>query len=83
MSLYTVIEIEIVLDQGPTSAPFRHRHLIWYVPEEKLRVLLKHPTTPGKPVLGTDKGDQLEPPSLDTSNSISVIAARQRSFIVG
>tara|TARA_R100000093_G_scaffold13124_1_gene7748 strand:- start:61 stop:261 length:201 start_codon:yes stop_codon:yes gene_type:complete len=61
-SLYTVIEI--VLDHAPVSAPFRQRHLIWYVPEESEKVRLKHPTTPGRPMLGKFKPYQLEPPEL-------------------
>ena len=73
----------ISLDHAPTSAPLRHRHLILYVPEVKESERLKQPITPGSSTFGTVKGDQLEPPLLDTSNSISVIAKRFKSSNVG
>ena len=79
------ITADLYLDSnyGDYTSRFRQRHLIWYVPEGKLIERLKHPTTPGSPTFGTDKGDQLEPPLLDTSNCISVIAARFKSSSVG
>jgi len=50
----------------------RQRHRILYVPDVNEIERLKQPMTPGKPTLGTSKTDQLEPPSLDTSNNQSL-----------